>query len=153
MLEAEVPFQKEEDIVRCELRHKKLQGPSSALCRDLIQQMLRKDQSKRISLEEVLRHPWLSDVPSSLVKSTASSRASGANKTVSSASLPSSSASPNSTSASSAVPKTVLNHEKQVFQPVVVVQYKEENPAESYPYLASPMTQSVVHANECAVHS
>ena len=147
-----MPFQKEEDIVKCELRHKKLQGAATASCRDLIRLMLQKDQTKRISLEEVLRHPWLNEeLPPATMSPPASARSSGSGKITSSASLPSDQS---STASSSSNSSTAIHiQEEQVFQPVVVVQYKEEAPAKSYPYLASPMSQNVVHTNECTVHS
>jgi len=142
MLEAEVPFQKEEDIVKCELRHKKLQSAATALCRDLIKLMLQKDQSKRISLEQVLRHPWLNEeVLSSPMCPPATTRSLGSSKI---ASQPPGHSTTSSTSSS--------NQEKPVFQPMVVVKYNEKTPANSYPYLTSPMSP-VVHTNECAVHS
>lgn len=61
MLEGVLPFPTEEDIVRGELHHKKLTDSSNATCRNLIAAMLQKDPSKRISLENVLQHPWILD--------------------------------------------------------------------------------------------
>ncbi|XP_076799683.1 uncharacterized protein LOC143444389 [Clavelina lepadiformis] len=61
MVEAEVPFQKEKDIVACELTHKRAQNTTSSACRHLIASMLQKDQRKRPTLEEVLRHPWMTN--------------------------------------------------------------------------------------------
>nr|CAB3264884.1 serine/threonine-protein kinase pim-3-like [Phallusia mammillata] len=60
MVEAEVPFQKEKDIIACELRHKRAHAISDA-CRHLIGSMLCKDQYKRLTLENVLQHPWLTN--------------------------------------------------------------------------------------------
>ncbi|XP_078481808.1 uncharacterized protein LOC144742682 [Ciona intestinalis] len=59
MIEAEVPFQKEKDIIACELRHKRAQQTTTKACRHLIALMLQKDQNKRPSLDEILHHPWL----------------------------------------------------------------------------------------------
>ena len=143
MVEAEVPFQKEEDIVRCELRHKRLRGAESALCRDLIRLMLQKNQSKRPSLEEVLRHPWLNETASSVNAPIAQTKPTSS--TSKKASKPDSSSPSNATQ----------NQDKQVFQPMLVVQYKEKSSTNGFPvsYLASPMSQTVVHSNECTVHS
>ena len=59
MLEGELPFRNEADIVRCELYHQNLIDPLTAPCRNLIEAMLQKDPSKRIPLENVLQHPWM----------------------------------------------------------------------------------------------
>ena len=53
-----MPFQKEPDIVRCELRHKKLNSDADKNVRDLIAGMLQKNPNDRLSLEEVLLHSW-----------------------------------------------------------------------------------------------
>lgn len=61
MVEAEVPFPTEADIIRCEYVHKQLTGSLGANCRDLIALMLQKNQDKRLSLEEVLKHLWFTE--------------------------------------------------------------------------------------------
>lgn len=74
MVEAEVPFQKEKDIIACEIRHKRAHAISDA-CRHLIASMLCKDQSRRLTLEGVLQHPWLTNgtMPSSPPSSSSAS--------------------------------------------------------------------------------
>lgn len=64
MVEAEVPFQKEKDIVECNLRHKHA-GRLSESCRNLIAWMLQKDPNARPTIEQALAHPWFqqSDIP------------------------------------------------------------------------------------------
>ena len=63
MLEAEVPFHKEKDTVACELRYKRAQTTASEACRHLISTMLQRNPNKRLSLNDVLKHPWLSEGP------------------------------------------------------------------------------------------
>uniref|UniRef100_H2ZGG8 non-specific serine/threonine protein kinase n=1 Tax=Ciona savignyi TaxID=51511 RepID=H2ZGG8_CIOSA len=71
MVEAEVPFQKEKDIIACELRHKRAQTTTSEACRHLISLMLQKDQHARPSLSEILHHPWFTGPDQPVMRSSA----------------------------------------------------------------------------------
>ena len=59
MVEGCLPFPEKEDIVGGKFTYKVLDNVSSALCRDLISSILQKDTSKRLLLDEIMRHPWL----------------------------------------------------------------------------------------------
>lgn len=65
MVEAEVPFQKENDIVECKLRHKRAARLSDS-CLHLIRWMLQKDQNMRPTIQQALTHPWFQQQQSSV---------------------------------------------------------------------------------------
>lgn len=57
MVEAEVPFQKEKDIVECKLHHKR-GAHLSEECKNLIAWMLQKNEDSRPTIKQALEHPW-----------------------------------------------------------------------------------------------
>lgn len=148
MVEAEVPFQKEEDIVRCQLKHKRLQGSKSSLCRHLIASMLQKDRSKRLTLEGVLQHPWFNEnLPNMQAQSSISHHSQ--RSAVDKVSLPSSSTSNQPPTHS----KTCETSSDSTYPPVVMVQYSD-NDKKNFRrnYVASPLPHSIL-PSECIVHS
>lgn len=72
MVEAEVPFQKEKDIVECNLRHKRGAHLSNSL-KHLIAWMLQKDQEMRPTIEQALAHPWFQETEIAPVRSAPAS--------------------------------------------------------------------------------
>jgi len=55
MMESEVPFKERSDITKCELVFKR--SPSTS--RSFIRQLLVKDESKRLRLDQIRTHPWM----------------------------------------------------------------------------------------------
>jgi len=55
MMESEVPFKERSDITKCELVFKR--SPQSS--RGFIRQLLVKEESKRLKLEDIRTHPWM----------------------------------------------------------------------------------------------
>nr|XP_039272933.1 serine/threonine-protein kinase STE20-like [Styela clava] len=74
MVEAEVPFQKEKDIVECNLRHKRAAHLSDS-CKHLIAWMLQKDQDMRPTIEQALAHPWFQECETVPPRNTPASKA------------------------------------------------------------------------------
>ena len=149
MVEAEVPFQKEEDIVRCQLKHKRLHGAGGEVCRNLIAAMLQKERAKRLSLENVLQHPWFNEDSTSM-QSQSNPSANVANridKAIVDVTSDCTQSGRRDVDQNFALPKS--------FPSVVMVQYKDNDNKKSYnpSFVASPLPQSVVLSNECIVHS
>ena len=69
MVCGDIPFEKDEDICQADLNWRK---EISAECVDLIKSCLTVDQNTRISLENILSHPWMED-STSLSSSSSSS--------------------------------------------------------------------------------
>jgi serine/threonine protein kinase len=57
MVQGDIPFEKDEEICSAELRYRK--DSVSAEVKDLIRSCLRIRPKDRISLEDILRHPWM----------------------------------------------------------------------------------------------
>lgn len=62
MVESKLPFETTTDIVAAQLSFKSRPNPTSELCQDLIHMMLRKIPEERLTLEQVLRHPWMLNI-------------------------------------------------------------------------------------------
>ena len=60
MVNGDIPYERDEDICRAELNYRR---EVSSNCRSLIQSCLTVDQSQRISLENILHHPWMLEEP------------------------------------------------------------------------------------------
>jgi len=60
MVIGDIPYERDEDICRAELNYRR---EVSSNCRSLIQSCLTVDQSQRISLENILHHPWMLEEP------------------------------------------------------------------------------------------
>ena len=56
MVQGDIPFEKDEEICLAELRYRKQISPE---CRHLIQACLRIRPKDRLSLEDILAHPWM----------------------------------------------------------------------------------------------
>jgi len=59
MVCGDIPFEKDEDIVKAEVNFRREVSPE---CQDLILSCLTVKQKDRISLESILSHPWLRDI-------------------------------------------------------------------------------------------